>query len=58
MWSTCNAPEMVEFACRNSLKNLDLDYIDLFLMHFPVSLHFESDEVMWPKCENGLMHVT
>jgi diketogulonate reductase-like aldo/keto reductase len=28
--------EDVESACRMSLNNLQLDYIDLYLLHFPV----------------------
>lgn len=58
MWATYNEPNMVEYACRNSLNNLGLDYIDLFLMHFPVSLKYECDEEQWPKDEEGLLHVT
>lgn len=58
MWSTFNAPDMVEYACRKSLENLGLDFIDLFLMHFPVSLRYESDEELWPKNENNMLHVT
>lgn len=59
MWCTHNAPDMVEYACRTSLKNLGLDYIDLFMMHFPVSLKYENDEDLWPKEEDGkTLHVT
>lgn len=60
MWSTYNAPNMVEYGCRNSLENLGLDYIDLFIMHFPVSLYYENDEEIWPKDKNDdtLLHVT
>lgn len=53
LWVTYNAPDMVEYACRTSLKNLGLDYIDLFMMHFPVSLKYENDETQWPKHEDG-----
>lgn len=53
MWATYNAPDMVEYACRTSLKSLGLDYIDLFMMHFPVSLKYENDEELWPKHEDG-----
>lgn len=58
MWTTYNAPDRVERGCRNSLKNLGLDYIDLFMMHLPTSLHFECDEQLWPKNEDGSLHVT
>lgn len=34
--NTHHAPEDVERACRMSLKNLGLDYVDLYLMHTPM----------------------
>lgn len=58
MWIIHNAPEKVEYACRISLKNLGLDYIDLFIMHFPVSLDYEDDEILWPKHEDKSLRVT
>lgn len=58
MWSTFHAPDKVEYACRSSLKNLGLDFIDLFIMHYPISLFYESDEDVWPKDKNGQIHVT
>jgi diketogulonate reductase-like aldo/keto reductase len=30
-------PEHVEMACRDSLKKLGTDYLDMYLMHYPVS---------------------
>lgn len=57
MWTTFNAPEKVEYACHKSLENLGLDYIDLFMMHFPISLYYKCDEELWPK-EDGILQVT
>lgn len=37
-------PKLVEHACRKSLSNLDLDYIDMYLMHFPVAQEYQGDE--------------
>lgn len=37
-------PELVDHACRKSLNNLMLDYIDLYLMHFPVGQVYCGDE--------------
>lgn len=33
-------PEHVEMACRDTLKKLGTDYLDMYLMHYPVSLVF------------------
>ena len=32
-----HAPERVAQSCRESLEELHLDYLDLFLMHWPVT---------------------
>ena len=40
LWNTFHAPEHVEAACRRSLDDLGLEYLDLYLIHFPISLAF------------------
>ncbi|XP_037946115.1 1,5-anhydro-D-fructose reductase-like [Teleopsis dalmanni] len=37
-------PDIVEHACRTSLKNLNLSYIDQYLIHFPVGQEYVSDD--------------
>lgn len=46
--------DQVERACRDSCKRLNVDYIDLYLFHFPVSFKYHSDEEKWPKAEDNL----
>ncbi|XP_059608794.1 aldo-keto reductase family 1 member B1-like [Phlebotomus argentipes] len=48
-------PEHVERACRMSLRNLGLDYIDLYLMHTPFGMEFHGDEDTAPKNSAGEM---
>jgi D-xylose reductase len=40
LWNTYHAPEHVRPALEQSLRMLQLDYLDLFLIHFPISLEF------------------
>lgn len=37
LWSTFHQPEQVARAFQKSLDNLNIDYIDLYLMHAPLS---------------------
>ncbi|XP_031633467.1 1,5-anhydro-D-fructose reductase-like [Contarinia nasturtii] len=49
LWNTYHEPERVREGCDKSLTNLGLDYIDLYLMHFPVSFEYHGDDIPWPK---------
>lgn len=40
LWNTCHEPQHVRPALERSLKYLQLDYLDLYLIHFPISLKF------------------
>jgi D-xylose reductase len=40
LWNTYHAPEHVRPALEHSLRYLQLDYLDLYLIHFPISLAF------------------
>ncbi|XP_027260891.1 estradiol 17 beta-dehydrogenase 5 isoform X1 [Cricetulus griseus] len=51
LWCTFHRPELVQFCLEQSLKKLQLDYVDLYLIHFPVSL--KPGENYLPKDENG-----
>ncbi|NP_001413559.1 aldo-keto reductase family 1 member C13 isoform 3 [Mus musculus] len=38
LWCTCFRPELVKPALEKSLKKLQLDYVDLYIMHYPVPM--------------------
>jgi D-xylose reductase len=40
LWNTYHAPEHVRPALERSLRMLQLDYLDLYLIHFPIALAF------------------
>lgn len=53
--NTHHGPEDVERSCRMSLSNLNLDYVDLYLMHTPMGWKFLGDgpEHDTPKDKDG-----
>ena len=48
LWNTYHHPEHVRMACMKSLKDLGLEYFDLYLIHFPFSLKFVPFEERYP----------
>ena len=48
LWNTYHRPENVRPALLRSLKDLQLDYLDLYLVHFPISSKFIPFEERYP----------
>lgn len=48
LWNTYHAAEHVRPAVERSLRDLQLDYLDLYLMHFPIALRFVPFETRYP----------
>ena len=48
LWNTFHRAEHVEMACRKQLEDLGLEYLDLYLIHFPIPLKFVPFETRYP----------
>lgn len=48
LWNTYHRPEHVRRACERTLRDLGLDELDLYLIHFPISLAFVPFETRYP----------
>jgi len=48
LWNTYHRKEHVRAACRRSLEDFGLDYLDLYLIHFPISLKFVPFDTRYP----------
>nr|XP_054773594.1 aldose reductase-related protein 2-like [Lytechinus pictus] len=56
LWVTCSHPSKIEESCLQSLKDLGLDYLDLFLVHFPTSaVNLDTWRVMESLVDKGLV---
>jgi diketogulonate reductase-like aldo/keto reductase len=44
VWNHLHRPEDVEWSINNSLERLGLEYIDLFLIHWPIAAEKETQE--------------
>jgi diketogulonate reductase-like aldo/keto reductase len=61
LWPTDQHPDHVEKACRETLRQLRTDYLDLYLVHWPICWEhtgrFETDDDKMPRDVSGLARV-
>jgi len=48
LWNTYHAPEHVAPALERTLSDLGVEYLDLYLIHFPIALSFVPFETRYP----------
>ncbi|XP_052645196.1 aldo-keto reductase family 1 member B10-like isoform X1 [Harpia harpyja] len=52
LWNTFHERSLVKVACKKSLAALQLDYLDLYLIHFPMG--FKAGEELHPVDDKGM----
>lgn len=48
LWNTFHHPDHVKMAVKKSLEDLGLEYLDLYLIHFPIAQKFVPIETRYP----------
>lgn len=48
LWNTFHSPEHVQAACEKTLSDLGVDYLDLYLIHFPIALRYVDFDTRYP----------
>ncbi|CAH1786423.1 unnamed protein product [Owenia fusiformis] len=52
LWCPYHEKDRVKECLQKSLKNLGLEYVDLYLIHWPTPMVYSTEQT-WPKDENG-----
>lgn len=48
LWNTFHRKEHVKAACLKSMQDLGVEYLDLYLIHFPIALKYVPVETRYP----------
>ncbi len=48
LWNSFHDQEQVEPICRKQLQDWNIDYFDLYIVHFPISLKYVDPKVRYP----------
>ena len=48
LWNSFHDPERVEPICKKQLQDWGIDYFDLYIMHFPISLKYVDPSDRYP----------